>query len=54
MQAIAVLQEATCETLSAQLLQLLGNIQMKACRWEDAIASFNRCLATVVSILTYF
>jgi len=53
MQAIAVLKEATVETSSAQLLQLLADVQMKAHHWKDAIASFNRCLATVASVAIF-
>jgi len=49
MQAIAVLEAATNDTVSTRLLLQLGKIQMKACYWKDAIDSFNRCLAAVVS-----
>ena len=51
MQAIAVLEEAIISTSSAQLLLLLGKIQMKACYWKDAVNSFNRYLTAVVSAL---
>jgi len=54
MQAVAVIEEATCKTSSVQLLQLLGNIQMKARHWRDAISSFSRCLADNVSICLVF
>jgi len=53
-QAIAVLEDATCRTPSSQLLQLLGNVEMKACRWSDAVASFNRCLAAAVCVCRIF
>jgi len=54
MQAVAVIEEAACKTSSVQLLQLLGNIQMKARHWRDAISSFSRCLADAVSIRLVF
>jgi len=51
MQAIAVLEEAISSTSTAQLLLLLGKIQMKAGCWNEAVDSFNRCLAAIVSAL---
>ena len=49
-----MIEEATCKTSSVQLLQMLGNIQMKARHWRDAIFSFRRCLADAVSIRLVF